>query len=52
MKLIACDSCEAEFRIKHSLNESHYNIMYCPFCSAGIDDPNYIDEIEWNEEDV
>jgi DNA-directed RNA polymerase subunit RPC12/RpoP len=50
MKLIVCQSCEAEFRIKHSLNDHHYRIMHCPFCGGDIDDPNYIDEIEWDED--
>jgi len=25
--------------------------MYCPFCGSDIDDPDYIDEIEWEEDD-
>ncbi len=52
MKLIVCESCEAEFRIKHSLNDRHYHIMYCPFCGNHIDDPDYIDEVEWEDEDT
>ena len=31
MKLVVCESCEAEFRIKHSMDERLYNIVYCPF---------------------
>ena len=32
MKLIVCESCEAEFRITHSLDENYYKEAYCPFC--------------------
>ena len=52
MNLIVCVSCEAEFRIKPSLNDRHYHIMYCPFCGESIDDPDYVDEIEWEDEDA
>jgi len=24
--------------------------MHCPFCGGDIDDPDYIDEIEWDED--
>jgi len=51
VKLIVCVSCEAEFRIKHSLNDRHYHIMHCPFCDSELDDPDYIDEIEWDDLD-
>ena len=48
MKLIVCDSCEAEFIIKHTMDERQYKIMYCPFCKSDIDDPDFEDElIDW-----
>jgi len=50
MKLIVCESCEAEFRIKHGMDENYYRITYCPFCREKIDD-ELEDEIEWQEED-
>ena len=37
MKLIVCESCEAEFRIKHSLDNRYYKEIYCPFCGAELD---------------
>ena len=37
MKLIVCQSCEAEFQIKHSLNDRHYKIVFCPFCGSDVD---------------
>ena len=50
MKLIVCESCEAEFRIKHSLDERLYNIAFCPFCAEPLND-EYEDEIEWEDEE-
>ena len=50
MNLIVCEKCEAEFKIKHSMNDHNYRIMHCPFCDGDIDDPDYIDEIEWEED--
>ncbi len=41
MKLIVCVSCEAEFAIKHNMDDYHYRIMYCPFCGSDIDDPDF-----------
>ena len=38
MRLIVCESCEAEFKIKHSLNEGYYRISFCPFCGDDLDD--------------
>jgi hypothetical protein len=37
-KAYTCDSCEAAFKIKHSLDESFFEVNFCPFCSAQIDD--------------
>lgn len=33
-----CDSCGAMYKIKHSLEESYYEVNYCPFCGADVDD--------------
>ena len=52
MKLIVCVSCEAEFAIKHNMDDYHYRIMYCPFCGSDIDDPDFEDEIiDWEEDE-
>jgi len=48
LKLIVCEECEAEFRIKHGMDEHHYQITYCPFCGTSVDDPEFVDEIEWD----
>ena len=50
MKLIVCESCEAEFSIKHSMDDYYYRVSYCTFC--GIELSNELeDEIEWENED-
>ena len=54
MKLIVCESCEAEFRIRHSLDERYYCISLCPFCGEDLnaeleDELDY--EMEWDEDD-
>ena len=51
MKLIVCDSCEAEFSIRHTMNEHYYSIKYCPFCASKVGDPDFEDEIEWNDDE-
>ena len=50
MKLIACESCEAEFMIKHSMDENFYIFSYCPFCGDSLEE-ELEDDIEWEEDD-
>ncbi len=40
-----CDHCDAEFKLKHSLDERYYEVNFCPFCGGDIaeeeeDDPD------------
>ena len=50
MKLIVCVSCEAEFKIKHDLDEKYYRLSFCPFCGEDLNE-EFEDEIEWEDED-
>ena len=50
MKLVVCESCEAEFSIKHTMDEIYYRISYCTFCGEELSD-ELEDEIEWEDED-
>jgi hypothetical protein len=51
MKLIVCASCEAEFRIKHSMDEGYYRMTFCPFCGDELND-ELEDEVEdWDEDE-
>jgi len=50
MKLVVCESCEAEFSIKHSMDDDYYRVAYCTFCGVELVD-GLEDEIEWDDED-
>ena len=50
MKLIVCENCEAEFRIKHDLDENYYSVRFCVFCGSELTE-ELEDEIEWQDED-
>ena len=49
MKIIVCVSCEAEFKIKHTMDEAYYEISFCPFCGEDLED-DYEDDIEWGDD--
>lgn len=36
-KSFTCFECDAIFKVKHDL-DNYYEVMFCPFCGAGIDD--------------
>jgi DNA-directed RNA polymerase subunit RPC12/RpoP len=40
-----CSECDAEFTIKHKLDDSYYQVNYCPFCGGQIDE-EFLDEEE------
>ena len=50
MKLVVCESCEAVFSIKHSMDDYYYRVTYCIFCGTELLD-ELEDEIEWEDED-
>lgn len=33
-----CTDCDAIFKIKHDLDQSYYDVVFCPFCGAGLDE--------------
>lgn len=43
-----CESCDADFKIKHTMDDTYYEVNFCPFCGASIeeeeDDREYDDE--------
>lgn len=39
-----CVECDAIFKVTHSLDDSYYEVMFCPFCSAGLDDEEETDD--------
>ena len=45
---VACDTCNAEFSIKHDMLEQTYIISFCPFCGEDINEEN-VEEQESTE---
>ena len=43
-----CDHCDAEFKIKHTLDEAYYEVNFCPFCGGEIveDENEELDDYE------
>jgi len=50
MKLLVCESCDAEYTIKHHLEPRLYRVDYCPFCGEELTG-DLEDEIEDYGED-
>ena len=50
MKLVVCESCEAEFKIKHTMDDRLYSVKYCPFCGDDIEEENEDILEEWEDE--
>ena len=50
MKLIVCDSCEAEFQIKHTMDEKFYILAHCPFCGGELSE-ELEDEMMWDDDE-
>ena len=42
-KKVVCESCEAEFSVKHNLDEEYYEIEYFIFCGENIEEDSIID---------
>tara|TARA_E500000331_G_C16843120_1_gene534404 strand:+ start:441 stop:602 length:162 start_codon:yes stop_codon:yes gene_type:complete len=45
MKLVVCESCDAEFSIKHNMENRLYKIEHCPFCGSELNN-ELEDELE------
>jgi hypothetical protein len=50
MKLIVCESCEAEFRTKHTMDDHYYSVKFCVFCGETVEE-DYMNESVWDEDD-
>jgi len=48
-KQFTCASCDGEFKIKHSMDDSYYEVNFCPFCGAEIEEEEDDDEDEYDE---
>lgn len=50
-KTCTCLECEAEFSIRHSMDDRHYVVEYCPFCGVELDHEEEFDSDEEEEID-
>lgn len=50
-KIISCEDCDAEFTVRHTMSERHYEVKYCVFCGSEIPEDNEDDLYEDEEED-
>jgi len=37
-KKVVCEPCEAEYEVKHDLDEDHYHVQFCPLCGDEQED--------------
>ena len=44
----SCESCDAEFKIKHFMDDTYYEVNFCPFCRASIEEEE--DDTEYDDE--
>ena len=51
MRLIVCESCDAEFKVKHDLDDRIYNISFCIFCGEPLSEELEDDIEEWDEDE-
>lgn len=35
-KVIACESCNSEFSLRHDMLEESYIVTFCPFCGEEL----------------
>lgn len=48
-KHFICESCDGEFKIKHTMDETYYEVNFCPFCGAEINEEEEGNEDEYDE---
>jgi rRNA maturation endonuclease Nob1 len=39
-----CEHCDADFKINYDLNEDYYEVHFCPFCGAQINEEDDEDD--------
>lgn len=45
-KTYFCTDCDAEFMMKHDMDEDYYKVTMCPFCGAEVET-----ELDFEEDD-
>ena len=38
-----CNNCDAEFKIRHEMDDTYYEVNFCPFCGSDIENDEEFD---------
>ena len=51
-KLIECIQCDADYRVKYDMSDSHYRVAFCTFCGGGLELEEELEQEDWDKEEV
>ena len=51
-KLVECISCDAVYRVKYDMADSHYRITYCTFCGSDLELEEELEQEDWDKEEI
>jgi len=51
-KYIECVHCDAVYRVKYEMADSHYRITYCTFCGGDLELEEELEQEDWDKEEV
>ena len=51
-KLIECIQCDAVYRVKYEMSDSHYRVAFCTFCGGGLELEEELEQEDWDKEEV
>ncbi len=43
-KTVECEECEAEYKVRHDMSDSHYGVTFCSFCGAELEIETTLDD--------
>ena len=47
-KYIECVHCDAVYRVKYDMADSHYRITYCTFCGGDLELEEELEQEDWD----
>ena len=51
-KLIEYIQCDAVYRVKYDMSDSHYRVAFCTFCGGGLELEEELEQEDWDKEEV
>ena len=51
-KLIEGSQCDAVYRVKYDMSDSHYRVAFCTFCGGGLELEEELEQEDWDKEEV